>query len=415
MTRFFGRGSELPSSVRTSYHAPLPSPSSPTPHGRKRGDSIASHNANNPKPYSPRFSTHAHNPYQRVARITAPLHTESCRMPRLLPSPTLLATALSAVCLLVGTASWVPAAPPELDARLPAYERTGGEVSGALKCVGSDTMNNLVALWAEGFKRSYPSVREAIEGKGSSSGPPALIEGTSTFGPMSRDWKPTEIDEFKKKFGYPPVVLPTAIDMLAVFVHKDNPIESLTLQQVDALFSKNRNGGLANDIRTWGDLGLEGEWKNRPVSLYGRNSASGTYSYFKENALFKGDFKSTVKEQPGSSAVVQAIANDKFAIGYSGIGYRTADVRPVPLAIRAGEAAVAAEAENAYAGTYPLSRFLYLSVNYKPGSSLDPLRREFLRYVLSADGQASVLKDGYLPVTAPIASRALESVGISGK
>ena len=314
----------------------------------------------------------------------------------------------------VGGSRCVLAAPPELDSRLPTYERTSGEVSGALKCVGSDTMNNLVALWAEGFKRTYPSVREAIEGKGSSSGPPALIEGTSTFAPMSRDWKPTEVDTFKKRFGYAPTVVPTAIDMLAVFVHKDNPIESLTLQQVDAIFSKNRNGGLPSEIRTWGDLGLGGEWKNRPISLYGRNSASGTYSYFKEHALFKGDFKSTVKEQPGSSSVVQAIANDKFAIGYSGIGYRTADVRPVPLAVRGGDAAVAAEAENAYAGTYPLARFLYLSVNYKPGSSLDPLRREFLRYVFSADGQSSVLKDGYLPVTAPIATRALTSVGLSG-
>jgi phosphate transport system substrate-binding protein len=332
------------------------------------------------------------------------------------PRSTLKALVVSALTGLVlsGCTGQSLAAAPELDARLPSYDRTTGEVSGALKCVGSDTMNNLVALWAEGFKRSYPSVREAIEGKGSSSGPPALIEGTSTFGPMSRDWKPTEIDAFKQRNGYPPTVIPTAIDMLAVFVHKDNPIESLSLQQVDAIFSKNRNGGLPTDIRTWGDLGLGGEWKNRPISLYGRNSASGTYGYFKEHALFKGDFKPTVKEQPGSSSVVQAIANDRYAIGYSGIGYRTADVRPVPLAMRPGEAAVAAEAENAYAGRYPLARFLYLSVNFKPGGSLDPLRREFLRYVLSADGQESVLKDGYLPVTAPIAKRALESVGISG-
>jgi phosphate transport system substrate-binding protein len=306
------------------------------------------------------------------------------------------------------------AAPPEVDARLSAYERVGGEVSGALKSVGSDTMNNLVALWAEGFKRVYPSVREAIEGKGSSSGPPALIEGTSTFGPMSREWKPTEVDAFKKRFGYPPTVLPAALDMLAVFVHRDNPIESLSLQQVDAIFSKNRNGGLPTDIRTWGDLGLGGEWKSRPISLYGRNSASGTYSYFKEHALYKGDFKSTVKEQPGSSSVVQAIANDRFAIGYSGIGYRTADVRAVPIAVRSADGAVAAEAENAYTGSYPLARFLYLSVNYRPGSMLDPLRREFLRYVFSSDGQASVVKDGYLPITEPIAKRALESVGISG-
>ena len=301
----------------------------------------------------------------------------------------------------------------EIDPALKPYEKAAGEVSGALKCVGSDTMNNLVALWAEGFKKYYPSIREGIEGKGSASGPPALTEGTSTFGPMSRDWKPSEVDGFKEKHGYAPTVVPTAIDMLAVFVHKDNPLKELSLQQVDAIFSKNRNGGATADIRTWGDLGLEGEWKDKPISLYGRNASSGTYGYFKEHALFKGDFKQTVKEQPGSSSVVQAVASDKFAIGYSGIGYRTADVRAVTLAPKTGAKAIPPEPQFAYSGEYPLARFLYLSVNHKPGSQLDPLRREFLKYVLSATGQGDVLKDGYLPVTGPVAKRALESVGIA--
>jgi phosphate transport system substrate-binding protein len=229
---------------------------------------------------------------------------------------------------------------------------------------------------------------------------------------MSRDWKPSEIDTFKEKHGYPPTVVPTAIDMLAVFVHKDNPLQELTLQQVDAIFSKNRNGGSTADIRTWGDLGLDGEWKDKPISLYGRNASSGTYGYFKEHALFKGDFKPTVKEQPGSSSVVQAVASDMFAIGYSGVGYKTADVRAVPLAAKPGGKAVAVEPQFAYSGEYPLARFLYMSVNHKPGTQLDPLRREFLRYILSADGQGDVKKDGYLPVTAPIAKRALESVGL---
>lgn len=294
---------------------------------------------------------------------------------------------------------------------LPPYTRATGEVSGALKCVGSDTMNNLVALWAEGFKRHYPSVREAVEGKGSASGPPALTEGTCTFAPMSRDWKPTEIDAFKSRHGYPPTVVPTAIDMLAVFVHKDNPLESLSMEQIDAIFSKNRAGGHPKDIRTWGDLGLTGEWKDKPISLYGRNATSGTYGYFKEHALFKGDFKPTVTEQPGSSAVVQAVASDKFGIGYSGIGYRTADVKAVAIT-PVGGSPVKPEPQFAYSGEYPLARFLYLSVNYQPGSKLDPLRREFLRYVLSGDGQGDVKKDGYLPITPPIAKRGLASVGI---
>ena len=313
------------------------------------------------------------------------------------------------VAACVASAAW---ASDGVDPALKPYTRASGEVSGSLKCVGSDTMNNLVAHWSEGFKKFYPSVREGIEGKGSASAPPALTEGTCTFGPMSRDWKPSETDTFKAKHGYPPTVVPAAIDMLAVFVHKDNPLTKLSLQEIDAIFSKNRNGGLKDDIRTWGDLGLDGEWKDKPISLYGRNATSGTYAYFKEHALFKGDFKPTVKEQPGSSAVVQAVASDRYAIGYSGIGYRTAGVKAVPVAAKTGAPAVMPEPQNAYSGEYPLSRFLLLSVNYKPGSTLDPLRREFLRYVLSADGQADVLKDGYLPVTALIAKRALDSVGL---
>ncbi len=316
------------------------------------------------------------------------------------------------LAVLAGGMAAIPGMAQEVDAALKPYAKASGEVAGALKFVGSDTMNNLVALWAEGFKKVYPSIREGVEGKGSASAPPALAEGTCTFGPMSRDWKPSEVDAFKGKHGYPPTVVPVAIDMLAVFVHRDNPLASLSLQQVDAIFSKNRNGGATAEIRTWGDLGLEGEWKDKPISLYGRNASSGTYGYFKEFALFKGDFKSTVKEQPGSSAVVQAIASDKFAIGYSGIGYKTADVRALPLAPDSGAAAVEPVAANAYSGDYPLSRFLFLSVNRKPGTPLDPLRREFLRYVLSATGQGDVKKDGYLPLPAAVVEQASHDVGI---
>ena len=300
----------------------------------------------------------------------------------------------------------------QLDPKLPAYKVVQG-VSGSIKSIGSDTMNNEMALWAEGFKKAYPNIQIEIEGKGSSTAPPALVAGTSTFGPMSRTMKQEEIDAFEKAFGYKPVALPTSIDMLAVYVHKDNPIQGLTLQQVDAIFSKTRKGGAPAELRTWGDLGLTGEWANKPISLYGRNSASGTYGYFKEHALFKGDYRDDVKEQPGSSSVVQAVASDKYAMGYSGIGYKTADVRAIPLAARAGEAFVAADPANAYTGEYPLARFLYLYLNYKPGTELDPLRREFVRYVFSKQGQNDVIKDGYFPVTAEIANRAMAEVGLS--
>jgi phosphate transport system substrate-binding protein len=284
-----------------------------------------------------------------------------------------------------------------VDAAIPAYQPTKG-VSGTLKSVGSDTMNNEMTLWAEGFKTFYPPVQVEIEGKGSSTAPPALVGGPGQFGPMSRPMKDAEIADFKSAFGYEPVAVATSIDMLAVFVHKDNPITHLSLKQLDGIFSKTHATG-SSDLVTWGDLGLEGEWKDKPVSLYGRNSASGTYGYFKEHALAKGDFKDTVKEQPGSSTVVQAVASDRYGIGYSGIGYKTADVRAVPVAKSATAKPVEATIENAYTGEYPLSRFLLLYVNRKPGEPLDPLRGEFLKYILSREGQETVVKDGYYPLT----------------
>jgi len=306
----------------------------------------------------------------------------------------------------------VSVAQVKVDAMLPEYVPVQG-VSGSLKSIGSDTMNNEMTLWAEGFLAMYPNVQIEIEGKGSSTAPPALIAGTSQFGPMSRQMKSKEVDEFEKTYGYKPTPLPTSIDMLAVYAHKDNPIKGLSLQQVDAIFSKNRKGGFPKDITVWGDLGLTGEWAKAPISLYGRNAASGTYGYFKKLALFKGDYKSSVKEQPGSSSVVQGVASDKFGIGYSGIGYKTADVIAVPLAERGDSKMVSATPDNAYTGEYPLARFLYLYVNSKPNQQLDPLRREFIKYIFSQQGQEDVVKDGYFPVPANVAREALKSVGIT--
>jgi len=299
----------------------------------------------------------------------------------------------------------------KVDPKLPDYRPVAG-VSGSIKSVGSDTMNNMMTLWSEGFLKYYPAIRVEIEGKGSSTAPPALIEGTATFGPMSRQMKPDEIDAFDKKYGYKPVQLGTGIDMLAVYVHKDNPIEGLSLPQVDAIFSNTRKLGHPTKIRTWGQAGLSGTWTNGPISMYGRNSASGTYGFFKKVVLGEGDYQNSVKEQPGSASVVQGVASDKFGIGYSGIGYKTADVRAIPLSKTAGGKAVPASSDFAYTGEYPLARFLWVGVNYKPGSQLDPLRREFLKYVYSKQGQEDVVKDGYYPVNATMAARALSQVGI---
>jgi phosphate transport system substrate-binding protein len=298
-----------------------------------------------------------------------------------------------------------------VDPKLPTYKPVDG-VSGSIKSIGSDTLNNLMTFWGEGFKKIYPNVTIEIEGKGSTTAPPALIEGTAAFGPMSRTMKNEEVDKFVAKYGYKPTAIPTSLDMLAVYVNKDNPVKGLSLQEVDAIFSKTRKGGSKDDITTWGQVKLEGDWSKLPISLYGRNSASGTYGYFKEHALFKGDFKDTVKEQAGSSSVVQSVATDKGGIGYSGIGYKTADVRAVPLSAKPDGKYVEASVEHAYDGTYPMARFLYIYVNAKPNEQLDPLRKEFIKYILSKQGQEEVVKDGYYPVPAAIAEKALKGLGI---
>jgi phosphate transport system substrate-binding protein len=298
----------------------------------------------------------------------------------------------------------------DVDPSLRDYKKTSG-VEGSLKSVGSDTLNNLMALWAESFNKEYPSVKIEIEGKGSGTAPPALISGSAQFGPMSRPMKGGELDDFEKKYGYKPVPMRVAVDALAVFVHKDNPIQCLSLAQVDAMFSKTRKKGGKEDIKTWGQVGATGDWASKPVSLYGRNSASGTYGYFKEVALGDGDYKDSVKEQPGSSAVVQGIASDKFAIGYSGVGYKTADVKIVPLTAKEGGKCFDASAENAYAGDYPITRFLYVYVNAKPGEKLEPLRAEFVKFIFSKQGQMGTVKDGYYPIPAVVAAQDLKALG----
>jgi len=306
-------------------------------------------------------------------------------------------TPLAATGILAIACAAPLSAAVELDPKLPEYTKVAG-VSGNLNSIGSDTLNNLMALWTEGFQEIYPNVIIQTEGKGSSTAPPALIEGTAQLGPMSREMSSKEIDQFEKKYGYKPTAIKVAIDALAVFVHKDNPVKGLSMAQVDAIFSKTRKAGFAGDIADWGVVAPE--WQGKAVSLYGRNSASGTYGFFKEVALKKGDYKATVKEQPGSSAVVQGVASDLAGIGYSGIGYVTSGVRALPLAAKDGEALMEPSYENCLTGKYPLGRFLYVYVNKKPNEPLQPLVHEFIRFIESKQGQDVVVKDGYYPLKA---------------
>jgi phosphate transport system substrate-binding protein len=320
---------------------------------------------------------------------------------------------LTVVLLAMGAAVWTVSAlaqqAVQVDPAIPSYTAVSG-ISGNLNSIGSDTLNNVMTLWAEGFKKFYPNVNIQIEGKGSSTAPPALIEGTAQLGPMSRPMKGTEIDGFEAKYGYKPTPLRTSLDSLAVFVHKDNPVKGLTVQQVDGIFSKTRrcNGP---EAKTWGDVGDDGSWAGAPISLYGRNSASGTYGFFKEHALCNGDYKDSVKEQPGSASVVQGVAEDRNAAGYSGIGYGTSGVRAVPLAGKQGDSFHEANYQNVVNGSYPLSRFLFVYINREPGKPLDPLVREFAKFILSKEGQEVVIKDGFYPLPASVVKEELAKLG----
>ncbi|CAA9891146.1 Phosphate-binding protein PstS [Candidatus Methylobacter favarea] len=315
------------------------------------------------------------------------------------PKSALSALGFASALLTAGTAGAVQT----VDPGLPDYQKASG-ISGNLSSVGSDTLANLMTLWAEAFNREYPNVNIQIQAAGSSTAPPALTEGTSNLGPMSREMKDDELEAFEDKYGYKPTAIPVAIDALAVMVNKDNPIKGLSVDQVDAIFSSTRKCGYDTDITTWGEAGVPA-WGAKSIQLYGRNSVSGTYGYFKEHALCKGDYKNNVNEQPGSASVVQSVTSSTNGIGYSGMGYSTSGIKMVPLAKKGTKTFVEATPENALAGTYPLTRFLYIYVNKKPNQPLPPLENEFVKMVLSKTGQQVVIKDGYIPLSAKVVEK----------
>ncbi len=295
-----------------------------------------------------------------------------------------------------------------VDPSLPAYKTVTG-ISGELSTIGSDTLANLISLWAEAFKGFYPNLNIQVQAAGSSTAPPALTLGTANLGSMSREMKDDEIEAFEDKYGYKPTPIPVAVDALAVMVNKDNPIKGLSMEQIDAIFSETLKCGALKTIETWGDAGVAA-WGAKKIQLYGRNSVSGTYGYFKEHALCKGDFKSNVNEQPGSASVVQAVTTSVNGIGYSGLGYSTSGVRVIPLAKKGSPDYIEATAENALNGAYPLTRYLFVYVNKKPNQPLPPLENEFLKMVLSKEGQEIVIKGGYIPLPAKIVEKFLNEL-----
>ncbi len=318
---------------------------------------------------------------------------------------TAITSTIFGIALLTGSSAHAIS----VDEGVPAYKAVSG-ISGNLSSVGSDTLANLMTLWAESFKRTYPNINIQIQAAGSSTAPPALTEATSNFGPMSRKMKAKEIAAFEDRYGYKPTAIPVAIDALAVYVNKDNPIKGMAIPDIDAVFSSTRKCGGDKNITKWGNLGLTGSWKNRDIQIYGRNSVSGTYGYFKKKALCKGDYKNNVNEQPGSASVVQSVSSSINGIGYSGIGYKTSGVRAVPLTKKVGGKFIKATPDNAVSGRYPLSRFLYIYVNKHPNKDLAPLDKEFIKLILSKRGQEVVIKDGYIPLPEKVIKKYLKTL-----
>ncbi len=302
---------------------------------------------------------------------------------------------------------------PEQVARLqqlPRYQRVTG-ISGNLSSVGSDTLANLMTYWTEEYKRLYPNVNIQVQAAGSSTAPTALTEATAQLGPMSRMMKAREVEAFEQEYGYKPTSIRVAIDALAVFVHEDNPLQGINFEQLDAVYSRTLRCGATQPIERWSQLGLTGRWADRPLQLFGRNSVSGTYGYFKKRALCHGDFRNNVNEQPGSASVVQSVSTSLNAIGYSGIGYQTTGIRAIPVA-REGTDYVEATVANSVSGAYPLARYLYIYVNKHPTQPLAPMEAEFFRFILSQQGQQVVEKDGYIPVPAHVVLEDLARLGL---
>lgn len=277
------------------------------------------------------------------------------------------------------------------------YRATPG-VYGSITSIGSDTLAGLISLWAEHFQRLYPHVKFQIQASGSATASQALTQGSASIGPMSRALSLTEIQRFTRQYGYPPTSLIVAIDAMGIYIEKNNPLEQLTLEQVDAIFSMTRFCGGPESIKTWEQLGVTKFGPARNIQVFGRNSASGTYDLFKNLALCDGDYYTTVNEMPSSSSVLQSVASSIGGIGYAALGHGNTDVRALALG-KAGGPFYTPNAANIQAGQYPFSRYLYIVFNKAPNTPLPMLEKTFLRFILSEQGQDIVRQSNYYPVS----------------
>jgi phosphate transport system substrate-binding protein len=293
------------------------------------------------------------------------------------------------------------AAPPIIvDARLADYRRVD-KLDGKIRSVGSSTLSNLINRWSEAFKLLYPTVEVDITGGGSSIAVAALLENRADLAPMSRPMNAKELSDFQAKFGYPPTRITVALDAIAIYVNKSNPLEALTLTQLDSVFSASHKRG-GESIKTWGQLGLSGEWADLDIQAKGPAKTHGMYTIFKEMVMGNGEYRYDLKSEPVSTSIVQNVGAEKSAIGFASYFFSSRRTRPLALsATNAGPYFLPTQ-QNCLAGKYPLARFLYVYVNKKPGSTLNATTGHFLGFICSKQGQETSAKEGNYPLNADV-------------
>jgi len=315
------------------------------------------------------------------------------------------------------------------DSNFEQYQPAPG-IGGRITIAGSDTMQPLMVKLAASFTAFQPKAKFGVEGTGSSQAIREFIlslslqrrgdkargkgtDGTSSTSLLasSRPLTDQEIKGFVSHHGYEPISIPIAMDAVAMYVHNDNPIGQLNLEQVDGMFSSTVKRAKGEHLSTWGQVGLKDYWSGQPIHLYGRNKTSGTREFFRHVALVDGELHEDVQEQPGSASEILAIAQDPFAIGYAGVGFHSSMVRIIPLASGATDPAILPNAETVSNGQYPLARPLYLYVNKNPDGKLDPVVGEFLKFVNSRQGQETVARANFYPLTGAQISKNLELLG----
>ena len=286
------------------------------------------------------------------------------------------------------------------------------QVSGGFKVQGSDTMHALMRRLVVDFQTRQPKVSIDLRSGGSTKAITEFLEPPqpgrivvkeerakqALLVSSSRELTDSEMKQFSAQRGYEPLIMPIAVDAVALYVHKDNPLPGLTLDQADAIFSTDRRRGLKKDIGLWGDLAMDNGWEQARIQLYGRDRRSGTRAFFQEHVMAGGEFKPTVQEVPGAASVILALSRDPLGIGYSGIGLQTSSVRIVPVADIQGMPWVAPSAATVADQSYPLRRLLYLYFDKEPGASLPPAVQEFLTFVKSREGQETVVRAGFYPL-----------------